>query len=301
MTQANPNWIILGPGAISGLIASGLLGQGQSVSLLSRRAGPNRLNWQVIRPGENTSYSAPFIELPVPENSVFIVAVKAFDVVGALQHITELDGFNKAMPIVLSHNGMVELPKDLKGLNLHHLITTHGVVKGQDESGKVCIEHRGHGRSWLEAKQEPGELTPWSILQQAFPPLVIEKDLSERRWLKLIINCVINPLTAIHQCVNGELLEEKWQAQLYNLVDEAVAVARSGNVHLATDECYEEVLRVAQETALNHSSMLQDIKQQRCTEIQQLTGYLIKTGKPAGIATPTHQMLLNEFQKRYAN
>jgi 2-dehydropantoate 2-reductase len=63
--------------------------------------------------------------------------------------------------------------------------------------------------------------------------------------------------------------------------------------------CHREVLKVAQETALNSSSMLQDIKQQRRTEIEQLTGYLIKTGESADVPTPTHQQLLNEFQKRY--
>jgi 2-dehydropantoate 2-reductase len=46
--------------------------------------------------------------------------------------------------------------------------------------------------------------------------------------------------------------------------------------------------------------MLQDIQQQRRTEIQQLTGYLINAGKTAGVATPTHQQLLNEFQQRYS-
>lgn len=303
MTTANPNWIVLGPGAISGLMAAGLLEHGQPVSILSRHTRRNEVTWQITRSGTKTDYSAPVVRLPLAENSVFVVAVKAFDVTSTLQQISELDGFQETMPIVLSHNGMVQLPNVLKGLNLHYMVTTHGAVKSLDESGKTCIEHRGHGRSWLEAEQKAKQtkLRPWFILQDAFPPLILEQELSEKRWLKFIINCVINPLTAIHQCVNGELLNGKWQPQLYNLVNEAVAVANNQGVTLTSDNCYQEVLRVAQETALNHSSMLQDIKQQRRTEIQQLTGYLIKTGKAAGIATPTHQTLLDEFQKRYAN
>ena len=96
------------------------------------------------------------------------------------------------------------------------------------------------------------------------------------------------------------MLKGSWQEQVYSLVAEAVAVASSQNVSLTTEECYKEVLLVAKETALNHSSMLQDIQQQRRTEIQQLTGYLINAGKTAGVATPTHQQLLNEFQQRYS-
>ncbi|MCK7460432.1 ketopantoate reductase family protein [Idiomarina aminovorans] len=302
MTRISPNWVILGPGAISGLIAGSLLEHGQSVSILPRLTEHNTVNWQVIRSGAKINHSAPVVHLPLPENSIFLVAVKAFDVIDALKQITALDGFQKTMPVLLSHNGMVQLPEALKGLNLRHMVTTHGAVKNRNNNGEICIEHRGVGRSWLEAEKETEqtEFSPWSILQATFPPLVFEQELSEKRWLKLIINCVINPLTAIHQCVNGELLKDKWQEQLYNLVVEAVAVANSQNVSFTRDNCYREVLRVAQETASNHSSMLQDIKQQKRTEIQQLTGYLIKTGESAGIATPTHQALLDEFQKRYA-
>ena len=299
MTKASLNWVILGPGAISGLVAGGLLEHGQSVSLLPRLAQQNEVNWQIIRTGKRTNYSAPIVQSPLPESSIFVVAVKAFDVTDALQQITALDGFQKAMPILISHNGMVQLSEALEGLNLHHMVTTHGAVKNRSNNGEIYIDHRGIGRSWLETEQKP-ELPYEPILQAAFPPLVLENELSEKRWLKLIINCVINPLTAIHKCVNGELLQNKWQEQLYNLVVEAVAVANSQNVLLTNEECYREVLQVAKETAANHSSMLQDIKQKKRTEIQQLTGYLIKTGKTAGIATPTHQALLNEFQKRYA-
>ncbi|WP_244213058.1 ketopantoate reductase family protein [Idiomarina ramblicola] len=301
--MANPNWVVLGPGAISGLMAAGLLEHRQSVSILARHTRKNSVSWQITRSGKKTAFSAPVVQLPLAKNSVFIVAVKAFDVTDALQRISELDGFQKTMPIVLSHNGMVTLPATLKGLNVHYMVTTHGAVKSRDENDTICIEHRGSGRSWLEAekKSTQAKLSPWFILQDAFPPLLLEQDLSEKRWLKLVVNCVINPLTAIYQCVNGELLKEKWQPQLYSLATEAVAVANKQGISLTRDDCYQEVLRVARETALNHSSMLQDIKQQRRTEIQQLTGYLIQTGKAAGIATPTHQALLDEFQKRYAN
>lgn len=304
MTKANLNWIVLGPGAIGGLIGGALLEHGQSVSVLPRKSGQPEINWQVTHKQFKADYSAPLITQPLPGNTVFVIAVKAFDVIQALQRITTLDGFNNSMPIVISHNGMVELPEPLKELNLHPLVTTHGAVRSRNENGDLCIEHRGAGRSWLEigpqGRNQRTEFALGSVLQQAFPPLILEQDLSQRRWLKFVINCVINPLTAVHQCANGELLNKNWQAQVYSLVAEAVAVANSQNVSLPTEECYKEVLLVAKETALNHSSMLQDVKQQRRTEIQQLTGYLINAGKTAGVATPTHQQLLNEFQRSYS-
>ncbi|WP_322406123.1 2-dehydropantoate 2-reductase [Idiomarina sp. PL1-037] len=305
MTKANLNWVVLGPGAIGGLIAGALLEHGQSVSLLPRKSEPREINWQVTHKQFKADYSAPVITQPLAENTVFVIAVKAFDLIEALQGITTLQGFNKTMPVVISHNGLVELPEPLKELNLHPLVTTHGAVISRNENGKRRIEHRGAGRSWLEVgpqgRVQPTNFAPGLILQQAFSPLTLEDDLSQRRWLKFVINCVINPLTAVHQCANGELLKKNWQAQVYSLVTEAVAVANSQNVSLTTEGCYKEVLLVAKETALNHSSMLQDVKQQRRTEIQQLTGYLISAGKKAGVATPTHQQLLDEFQRSYSD
>ncbi len=265
MTPIKYHWITLGPGAISGLIASGLCDKGEPVSVLSRHNPAATIEWQLAHSQEQRNYKVPATQLPIPKNSVFIVAVKAFDVISALQDITALEGFDKSMPIVLSHNGMVELPKALSLLNLHPMVTTHGAVKSKNEDGIICIDHRGTGRSWLEVRQEFSE--PWSTLQQAFPPLVLEQNISQRRWLKLIINCVINPLTAIYDCENGKLLEGKWRSQIVSLVNEAVAVAETQNVFLDAKMCHREVLRVAQETALNSSSMLQDIKQQRRTEI----------------------------------
>jgi len=301
VTKANLNWVVLGPGAIGGIIASALQQHGQFVSVLQREDGAEEVQWHVTHQQSKTDYNAPVMTQPLPGNSVFVVAVKAFDVIAALQRITALSGFNNTMPIVISYNGMVELPGSLKELNLHPLVTTHGAVRSFNGKGKLCIEHRGIGRSWLESGDKPAEFEAGSVLQQAFPPLILEQDLSQRRWLKLIINCVINPLTAVHQCANGELLNENWQKIIYSLVAEAVAVAKSQNVSLTTEECYREVLLVAKETALNHSSMLQDVKQQRRTEIQQLTGYLINAGKTAGVATPTHQQLLNQFQQSYGS
>lgn len=300
MTKANFNWLVLGPGAIGGLIAGALLESGEFVSVLPREGGAREINWQVTHKQSQADYSAPITAQPLPGNTVFIVAVKAFDAIEALQRIMALDGFNNTMPIIISHNGMVELPEPLKELNLHPLVTTHGAVRSQNDNNSLCIEHRGSGRSWLEVGNKQTKFSPGLVLQQAFSPLALEQDLSQQRWLKLIINCVINPLTALHQCMNGELQNKSWQAQIYNLVAEAVAVAKSQHVSLTTEGCYREVLLVAKETALNHSSMLQDVKQQRRTEIQQLTGYLINTGKAAGVTTPTHQQLLHEFQQRYS-
>ena len=70
---------------------------------------------------------------------------------------------------------------------------------------------------------------------------------------KLIINSIINPLTVIHDCRNGELLENKYRCTIQNLLDEANDVLKP-NLKIGN------VLRVLNMTKDNYSSLLQDCR-----------------------------------------
>lgn len=294
------NWYVLGPGAISGLIACHLLETKQQCSVLTRSTESE--NGQLTLKDVTGSNTYTFPCLParksqLTKNPVFIVAVKAFDVVNALEEITSIPGFHKDMPIILSHNGMLELPNSLTSLNIYHLVTTHGAVKFAQEPTHIVIEHRGKGRSWLQQKEKQSDFQ--TILAKSFKPILFESDIQTRRWSKLLINCVINPLTAIHQCSNGELLKAEWQEVIQSLVNEAVCVARAEQVSLDAKSVYEEILRVAGETRNNESSMRQDIRHNRRTEINYLTGYIIKKAKKAGLQVPAHEKLMKDFISLY--
>ncbi|ATZ73875.1 2-dehydropantoate 2-reductase [Idiomarina sp. X4] len=297
---ADIQWYVLGPGAVSGLIACHLLENKQRCIALTRNAESEEGLLTLIDDTSRKTYSLPFLSAQnchLAESSVFIVAVKAFDAISALKEITAIPGFHHDTPIVLSHNGMLELPSSLASLNICHLVTTHGAVKTSQGDGKVFIEHRGKGRSWLQQKEK--QLGFEAILAKSFSPITFESDIKTRRWSKLLVNCVINPLTAIHQCHNGELLDAKWQPVIQSLIDEAVAVARTEYVDLNENAVYQEIQRVAEETRDNESSMLQDIRYKRRTEIDYLTGYIIKRAKKAGLKTPAHEKLMNDFIRLY--
>ena len=298
--QTDYHWYVLGPGAISGLIACHLLEAKQQCSVLTRKTESEHGQLTLKEGAISSTYTLPFLptqECQLVKNSVFIVAVKAFDVVNALEGITAIPGFDKDMPIILSHNGMLELPNSLTSLNIYHLVTTHGAVKFAQEPTHIVIEHRGKGRSWLQRKENKADFE--AILAKSFKPILFESDIQARRWSKLLINCVINPLTAIHQCNNGELLKAEWQEVIQSLVNEAVCVARVEQVSLDAKSVYEEILRVAGETRNNESSMRQDIRHNRRTEINYLTGYIIKKAKKAGLQVPAHEKLMKDFVSLY--
>lgn len=112
-------------------------------------------------------------------------------------------------------------------------------------------------------------------------------------WRKLLINIAINPLTAILQVPNGELLQSASAHELMaRAVREAEQVAEALGVDLGMDEPLKVAERVARKTASNRSSMLQDISRGAPTEIDAICGAVVRAGQEHGIPTPVNQSLL---------
>ncbi len=137
---------------------------------------------------------------------------------------------------------------------------------------------------------------------------------------KLVVNSVVNPLTALLGCRNGELLETAEARKiLYRICSEAAsafamqaqeegsdkekqAKVQTGlsRVHpgLTARALEEECLRVIKVTAGNMSSMLSDVRSGSYTEIDYMNGYLIGLGRTFGIPMTTTTTLLNLIKLR---
>jgi 2-dehydropantoate 2-reductase len=127
---------------------------------------------------------------------------------------------------------------------------------------------------------------------------------------KLAVNAVINPLTVIFDCLNGEIFNGVAKDRLIRvLVEEisAVFVALLRSEKQATDdelkkfspeELYSVVRDVGAKTALNISSMRQDYIHRRATEINYINGYIVRRGKALGISCPINAKLVDLVLKR---
>lgn len=111
-------------------------------------------------------------------------------------------------------------------------------------------------------------------------------------WEKLIINCAINPLTALFDQPNGVLVRDPELREIAGAVAcEALRVARAHGVTLTEAEAIERVETVAQKTAQNISSMLQDVRRGRPTEIEYINGAVVREGRRLRIPTPLNLLL----------
>jgi 2-dehydropantoate 2-reductase len=117
--------------------------------------------------------------------------------------------------------------------------------------------------------------------------------LAELLWGKLAINAAINPLTALLEIANGELLErEEYMSWMRSLANEVAELAAAQGFKLPYDDAFEMAAEVARRTASNYSSMLQDIRRGAPTEIEAICGAVVRQGEKMKVETPSNQQML---------
>lgn len=114
------------------------------------------------------------------------------------------------------------------------------------------------------------------------------------QWQKLLVNSVINPLTALVRGHNGVLTDPIYADVIEAIIAEVRAVATATGVALpaSTGALRAVVDDVIHATAANTSSMLSDVLAGNSTEIEAITGCVVATGARVGVPTPTNRALL---------
>jgi 2-dehydropantoate 2-reductase len=163
------------------------------------------------------------------------------------------------------------------------------------------LRYAGRGRTILANRQEigPSVQALAALLDEAGFAVEVAEDVSALVWGKLVANAAINPLTALLEVPNGALLESAWARQLMaSAAREVARVAEAKGITLPYDDPAAEAARVAEATAANHSSMLQDVKRGAPTEIEAITGAVIREGRANNVPTPTAALLYGLIKAR---
>ena len=284
-------------------------------------------------PEYSTGYEA---ELALPRNGSrqtevsskciiynLIISVKAPHTIAALSNIA--DRLTRDSTIVFLQNGMGIIdevnakvfpntktrPSYLQG------IITHGLYR----RGDYGVTHAGLGTLALgPVLHRSGELnnmeeradstiapssryilrtltrTP-ALAAVGFGPM----DLMQQQVEKVAINAIINPLTVMFDCLNGELLGNFAITRVMRLLlSESSLVIRSlpelqhvPNVQARFSPQRLEALvtRIARATSSNLSSTLQDVRTGEQTEIEYINGYIVRRGEELGIRCVMNYML----------
>src|SRR5207244_3307389 len=119
----------------------------------------------------------------------------------------------------------------------------------------------------------------------------VVEDIRRSKWEKMCWNCVFNPLTVIINDRVSKALDHPEMLQVIpQIVGEVGAVAAGLKVPLSPDMA-DKVVRWSQEIRDIHTSMYDDWKAGRPTEIDFLNGYIVQRGRDLGIPTPLNEAL----------
>jgi len=151
---------------------------------------------------------------------------------------------------------------------------------------------RAGGNGIISLASQP-RLAPFemSLCQAGFEVEVVSDPFS-LVWAKLVISAAINPLTALLEICNGQLLENEDTRRLMGAAAlEAAQVAAGLGIQLPYSDPIAAVEAVARKTASNRSSMLQDIARQAPTEIEAICGAIVELGRESQISIPVTEVL----------
>ena len=125
----------------------------------------------------------------------------------------------------------------------------------------------------------------------------IEKDL----WAKMLYNCALNPLGAILDVPYGALADSPDTRQIMNtIIAEIYSVMNAAgfSTHWETARQYQDVFysKLVPPTAGHYSSTLQDLKAGRKTEIDGLTGQILKLARQHNVSVPCNSIVYRLIQ-----
>ncbi|MDX1589346.1 MAG: 2-dehydropantoate 2-reductase [Oleiphilaceae bacterium] len=289
--------LVLGPGALGLLFAARLAALGE-VTLIGRDShqGPfkGEVRWS---DGSSTPMTLPRIgpdqTLPDPV-SLLMVTTKAQHSLEALRPL--LPTVPATVPVVLCQNGMGSQQAVADAFPQRPILAAT-TTEGANRSGPGRVVHAGAGETWLgPLTDSAGEQAPWLAdrLREAGFEASACRNIQERLWQKLAVNAGINPFTALLDVPNGQLPRSAFfRERIGPLCREISAVAREEGFVMTPEALETRILAVCHSTSENISSMLQDIRAGKPSEIDFINGYIVRRAQALGIATPVNRELVS--------
>lgn len=287
--------VVVGAGAMGSWVGALLAHAGHDVTLVARREHAEAVAARgLVVSGKTELRVKPKAvdrarDAEVPD--LLILSVKAYDTPRALADAAPLLG--QRTRVLSMQNGLGNVEKIAEAVDdrlVFAAVTTHGVTFV--EPGHV--RHAGVG--YFRVGSPANEHAAARELAGLFVDAGLDAEFSEgilgEVWAKVVVNASINPLTAITGLRNGALLElAPLRELMQRVVEEAVDVARAEGAPLPDDDLLVRARRVAELTAANKSSMLQDVEKGRQTEIDAICGEIVARGMRHGIDTPVNLTL----------
>ena len=158
----------------------------------------------------------------------------------------------------------------------------------------------------------PTATLPYELVEQT-AALIVEsglkaqpfRDLRPAQWSKLIFNATVNAVAAL----TGLPHDSHFAAQeepgdlghlVHDLMDEGKRVAEAVGVELHEDP-WQMNVHATRRGSRHYPSMLEDVEARRPTEIEHITGALVREAERVGVPVPLHTALYRLVRAREAS
>lgn len=229
------------------------------------------------------------------------ICVKSIDTEKTAEKIYNLYGNRKETKFILFQNGWGNaeiFSKYFYKENIYNARVITGFCRPEKNTVKITV-HSDDIKIGSIFNQNLEEIESiCSIIDKGGIPCSISKNISKDLWAKLLYNSALNPLGALFGATYGELVQNMNSKKIIeNIIKEIFYVMKlSGyETYWESDEEYihDFYEKIVPPTYKHESSMLQDIRSGRATEIDFLNGAVLKMADKLNVKIPINEMIVN--------
>jgi len=250
---------------------------------------------------DSKDFSIPVYQtLGEPNTSnIILVCTKSYDALPALNKLKKQ--ITPQTCLVLFQNGLGSQHAILEAFPNNAIfaaVTTEGVNRVSPSK----VIHAGQGLTSigaLNAQVDNADTLDKCLSLLAHPGINLKKteNIWCSLWNKLAINCAINPFTALLNCPNGELMTQPYFQTTWPKLKQELALMLDAAGYPCEEGKLEQIVyEVIDNTKHNISSMLQDIRLKKQTEINDINGFAYQFLKSKHLAYQDNQTLCRKVQ-----
>jgi len=283
---------VLGPGAVGTVLAVALERAGHRVVCVARErtvAAIRREGLTLVRHGEVLTAAPEAVARLSEDVDLLLVTVKAFaldDAIGRLGSQPRL-----VVPLL---NGLEHAERLRTFLAGAVVAGTIGRLEAFRERPAVVAQTTERPPIVTLA---PGAAPAEEVLATA--DIEVRRGLGERAvlWEKAVRLAPLAAATALTQRTVGELrLDPAWRTRLTHAVEEACAVAAAEGVEVDPAEQWAIVEAMPAELT---TSTARDVASHRPSELDAITGAVVRAGLAAGVPMPALDRMFEEAEERW--
>jgi 2-dehydropantoate 2-reductase len=289
MSERRQTVAVIGVGSIGGIAAASLVDARRHDVIACMRRPVSRLTLE--RPGGviEAALNAPGDPAQVAPVDWVLLATKAQATASAAPWLARLCGPSTRVAVMqngIDHAARVA-PFIGKAKAVPVIVYYNGERLGADRvrmtrvaAHDLTVADDGDGRAFAD------------LLAGSGLSVELAADFTTLAWRKLLVNVVVNPVSALTLQRQGVFRRDDVRALCLDILAEAIAVGRAAGARLEESDAERtmaSVMRIAPDLG---TSMYFDRLAGRPLEIEALTGAIVTAGERLGIATPLNRAML---------